>query len=90
MHIEADSESLTNDNLSKSLKLFSKSYDKVICIGPSSNLQFIEKKLISNSDDIYLLLRTKSSKWRHLRYFLEELELYRSKFRASWIINSLN
>ena len=90
MQADAGSESTTNDNFTKSLKLFSKSYDKVICIGPSSNLQFIEQKLISNSDDIYLLLRTKSSQWRHLKYFLEELESYRSKFRASWIINSLN
>lgn len=90
MHYAPESESIANDNFTKSLRLFSKSYDKIICIGPSNNLQFIEQKLISNSDDIYLLLRTKSSQWRHLKYFLEELESYRSKFRASWIINSLN
>ena len=78
-----------NTNLTKSLKIFSKSYDKVICIGPSSHQEFVEQKLISHSDDIYLIIRTQSSKWRQLTYFLDTLESYHSKFRASWMINSL-
>ena len=85
-----ETDSKVDAKLAKSLRLFAKSYDKVLIIGPNSNFQFVQQHLISKSDDVFLFIRSQSSQWRHLKYFLDELKGYRTKLRTSWVINSFN